>query len=71
MVNLAQLKEQLAGLSRKDRFRLSAYLAELEHQMEADFRVEADRRMKAIDAGKKVTAEDFERRHEKTKRQGR
>ena len=70
-MSLTELKEQVAGLSQKDRFQLSVYLAELERETEKDFRAEADRRMNAMDAGAKVTAEKFEERHQKAKAKGR
>jgi hypothetical protein len=38
---------------------------------EAEFRQEADRRMRAMDEGKKVTMEEFEARHAALRAQGR
>ena len=70
-MSLTELKEQVAGLSRKDRFQLSVYLAELEQETEQDFRAEVGRRMNVMDAGAKVTAEKFEERHQKAKAKGR
>ncbi len=71
MVSIAELKEYVAGLSSKERFQLSAFLAELEGETEGEFRTEADRRMQSMDAGRKITAEEFEERHKKTQTNGR
>jgi hypothetical protein len=70
-MSIAELKEKVAGLSRKDRFQLSAFLADLEQEGEAGFRKAADRRMLSMDAGKKVTAEEFEARHKRALTKGR
>jgi hypothetical protein len=70
-MSIAELKEKVASLSRKDRFQLSVFLADLEQEGEAGFQKEASRRMLAMDAGKKVTAEEFEARHKKALSKGR
>ena len=70
-MSIAELKEKVASLSRKDRFQLSVFLADLEQEGEAGFQKEADRRMLAMDTGKKVTAEEFEARHKKALSKGR
>ena len=70
-MSFAELKEQVAELTVEERFKLSAFLAELGQEKEADFREEVDRRMKAMDAGAKVTMEQFEERHRKQQAEGR
>jgi hypothetical protein len=70
-MSFAELKEQVAGLSAKERFQLAAFLAEMEEQNEAEFRAEVDKRMKAMDAGRKVTADQVEKRHRELKAKGR
>jgi len=70
-MSLAEIKEQVAVLSAKDRFQLAAFLAELDEKGEAEFRAEVDKRMKAMDAGRKVTAEELEARHQQLRSQGR
>lgn len=62
-MSLAEIKEQAATLSVEERLQLAAFLAELDEQREAEFRKTVDRRMKAMDAGKKVTMEAFEADH--------
>lgn len=68
-MSFAELKEQVAVLSAKERSQLATFLAELEE--EAAFQQEADKRMKAMDAGHKVYPDEVERLHEKLKAQGR
>ena len=62
-MSLAELKEQASRLSAPERFDLAAFLAELEEKNERSFQETADRRMKAMDAGKKVTQEALEAEH--------
>jgi hypothetical protein len=62
-VSLAQLKEEAAALTPRERLELAAFLADLEEQSESDFRRTVDQRMKAMDSGKKVTSEQFEAEH--------
>ena len=70
-MSFTELKEQVAGLSAKERLQLAAFLSELEEGNEAAFRTEADRRMKAMDAGRKVTEEELLKRHNDLFDQGR
>ncbi len=62
-MSLAQLKEEAAALTPQQRLELAAFLAELDEQSESDFQRTVDERMKAIDAGKKVTSDEFEAEH--------
>ena len=62
-MSLTELKEQAAALSMDERLQLVAFLAELDERREKEFRETVDRRMKATDAGKKVTMEEFEAAH--------
>jgi len=70
-MSLAELKEQVAVLSQKERLQLAAYLADLEEQDELAFQKEVDKRMKAMDSGKKVTSQEVEAMHEQLRSQGR
>jgi hypothetical protein len=63
-MSFAQLRETVAGLSAKERFELSALLADLEQENESEFRAVVDRRVKAMDGGAKMTMEELERRHQ-------
>ena len=69
-MSLMELKEKAATLSAKERFQLAAFLAELEEQTETEFRETVDRRMKAMDAGKKVAMDEFESEHARRPSQG-
>ena len=71
-MSLTELKEQTAGLSPEERFKISAFLFELEQERESEagFRAEVDRRMKAMDGGAKVTMERFEERHQRRQDEG-
>ena len=62
-MSFAELKDQIAELSPEERFKLSAFLVDLELEKESEFRSEVDRRMKAMDSGAKVHQEQFEERH--------
>ncbi len=62
-MSLVELKEQAAGLSLEDRLQLATFLADLEERKETEFRKRVVRRMKNMDRGKKVTAEQFEAQH--------
>jgi len=62
-MSFSELKEQIAELSPEERFKLSAFLADLELEKESEFRSEVDRRMKAVDSGDKVNEEQFEEWH--------
>jgi hypothetical protein len=67
-MSFAELKNQIAVLSAADRLKLSAYLIELEEEGEPEFRQTVSGRMKAMDMGKKVSMEQFERRHRDSER---
>jgi hypothetical protein len=68
-MSVAELKEQIAGLSAKERSQIVAFLADMEE--EAEFRATVGKRMKAMDAGRKVTAEQLEKQHHKLQAKGR
>ncbi len=69
-MSFAELKEQVAVLSAEERLQLAAFLAELEEENETEFRATVNKRMKAMDTGKKVTAEEFEARHNALRSKG-
>jgi hypothetical protein len=52
--------------SPEQRLELTAFLAELEDRSEIDFERTVDHRMKAMDAGNKVTSQEFEAEHRRT-----
>lgn len=69
-MSFTELKEQVATLSVEERFKLSAWLVELEQEKETEFRGEVSNRMSKMDAGKKMSMEEFEGRHQKLNGQG-
>lgn len=70
-MSFAELKEKVAVLSAKERHQLAAFLAEIEGENEVEYRALMDKRMKAMDAGKKVTEAELLRRHKKLLAKGR
>ncbi len=70
-MSFTELKEKVIELSTEERFKLSAFLADLEQEKEMDFRAEVDRRMKRMDEGAKTSMEDFESRDQKLRLNGR
>jgi hypothetical protein len=70
-MSLAELKENAAALSPQERFQLAAFLAELDERDESKFNEMIARRMASMDAGKKVTMEEFEAEHRRRAAQGR
>jgi hypothetical protein len=70
-MSLTELKAEVAKLSPQERIKLAALLADLDAQSEDEFRAAADRRMTAMDDGGKITAEEFERRHQQRESEGR
>ncbi|MEK7683833.1 MAG: hypothetical protein AAB466_00255 [Verrucomicrobiota bacterium] len=70
-MSLAELKDKVAGLSSTERLELSAFLADLEQQNEVEFRKQVDQRMQDMDAGEKMSMEEFERQHRRLSIQGR
>lgn len=70
-MSLTELKEHAAALSAEERFQLAAFLAELDERTEAELREIVDRRMKAMDSGKKVSMEEFEAEHARRLNEGR
>ena len=70
-MSLAELKAEVAKLSAQERLKLAALLADLDEQNESEFRSAADRRMAAMDDGRKMTAEEFEKRHQERESEGR
>jgi hypothetical protein len=69
-MSFTELKEKVVELSAEDRFKLSAFLADLEQEREMEFRNLADKRMKAMDAGAKMDMADFEERDRKLRKHG-
>ena len=69
-MSLTDLKESIAELSVEQRLELAALIAHLNRVEDPEFRSELDRRMSAMDAGKKVSQEELEALHRTLASQG-
>ncbi|MEO7415352.1 MAG: hypothetical protein ABIZ81_18560 [Opitutaceae bacterium] len=61
-MTMLQLKQEVSKLSRKERIELNAYLIRLRHET-PEWRKTVSRRMREMDAGKKVPLEELELRN--------
>jgi hypothetical protein len=57
-MTMLQLKQEISKLSRKERIELNAYLIRLRHET-PEWRKTVSRRMRDMDAGKKITLEEL------------
>jgi hypothetical protein len=69
-MSFTELKEKVVDLSVEERFKLSAFLSDLEQEKQMEFRSEVDRRMKKMDGGDKISMEDFEKRDQTLRENG-
>ena len=70
MSTLAEIKEAAAALPLTERFVLQSYLADLDEQRSVEYVGFVSENMRQMDAGKKISLEDFEALHEQMKRLG-
>ena len=70
-MSLAEIKDSVSSLSLEERLDLAAWIAHLNHADNPAYLAELEARMKAMDAGKKATAADFERIHADLSAKGR
>lgn len=61
LVTLLQLKQEISRLSLRERRELNAYMIRLRHER-PEWKKMISKRMREMDAGKKVSLEDMERR---------
>ncbi len=61
-MSLAELKSGAVALPENERRELAAYLLQIGRERSQAWREETSRRMNEMDAGKKVTQAEFERR---------
>jgi hypothetical protein len=61
-MSLAELKRSAVKLPEKKRRELAAFLLQIGRERNEAWREEISRRMREMDAGKKVTQAEFERR---------
>lgn len=69
-MSLAELKESAAALSPEQRLELVVFLAELEELDAERYAETVNRRMAAMDAGRKVSMQTFEAEHQRLKQKG-
>ena len=60
-MTLLQLKQEISQLSLRERRELNAYMIRLRHER-PEWKKEISRRMREMDAGKKVSVAELERR---------
>jgi len=60
-MSLAELKRSAGALPEQERRELAAFLLQLGRERNAAWREEISRRMRDMDAGKKISQADFER----------
>jgi hypothetical protein len=70
-VSLAEIREQIAGMTVDERLDLAALIAHLNSKDDPDYQAELERRMARMDAGKKTTQDDLERLHQRLIAEGR
>ena len=70
-MSLAEIRNEVAKLSREERLNLEAYLIFLSQQDDPEYLAELDRRMERMDRGEKVSAAEFEAMHQKLVAEGR
>jgi hypothetical protein len=70
-MSLAEVKTSVAAMGVDERLDVAAFIAHLNRAEDPDYRDELDRRMAAMDSGRKTTASEFERLHEDLSRTGR
>ena len=70
-MSLVEVKETIAEMSVEERLEIAALIAHLNRADDTDYQVEMDRRMSAMDAGRKTSASAVENRHKDLLKQGR
>jgi hypothetical protein len=63
-VSLAEIKETIAELSADERLEIAALIAHLNRADDPEYQAELDRRMSAMDAGRKNSAATLEKYHQ-------
>ena len=70
-MSLAEVKASVAEMSIEERLDVAALIAHLNRAEDPDYRAELDRRLSAMDAGRKTPATELERLHDDLSRKGR
>ncbi len=64
-MSLAEIREQIAGLTVEERLDVAALIAHLNHVDDPEYQAELDLRAACMDAGKKTTLDEFEGQHQR------
>jgi hypothetical protein len=70
-MSMVEVKATIAEMSMDQRLEIAALIAHLNRAEEPEYAAELDRRMSAMDAGQKISAETLESRHKDLLKQGR
>ena len=68
---MAELKETIGKMSVEERLEIAALIAHLNRADDPEHQAEMDRRMAAMDAGRKASAQTLESLHQDLLKQGR
>ena len=63
-MSMAEVKESIAGMTVEERLELAGLIAHLNRAEDPEYQAELDRRMTAMDSGRKNSAETLRRRHD-------
>jgi len=69
-VSLAEIKASVTGMTVEERLEIAALIAHLNRVDDPDYLAELDRRMAAMDAGRKHSSEKVIELHDQLKHQG-
>jgi hypothetical protein len=69
-MSLAEVKSSVAGMSIEERLEVAALIAHLNRAEDPEYQAELDRRMAAMDSGRKTPAGEVESLHEDLSRKG-
>jgi len=70
-MSLIEVKKSIAGMSMEERLEIAALISHLNRAEDPEYQAELDRRMSAMDAGRKTAAQSLQSRHDELARQGR
>ncbi len=63
-MSLAEVKETIAGMAVEQRLEVAALIAHLNRADDSEYQAELDRRMSAMDAGRKTSSQALKTRHD-------
>jgi hypothetical protein len=70
-MSLTEVKASVAEMTVEERLDVAALIAHLNRAEDPEYRAELDRRMAAMDAGRKASASQLQHLHDDLSRQGR